>query len=255
MKKKNPLVLSLLAFVSSLFLVWGYLKGKEAYLSSFEEPITVLIAKKDISKGSLLDEAFFSKGQVPKRFLQPGALLSFEEIKNKVAQAPILKGEQLLETKCVALGPESGLAVRIPAGMRALSLEVDEASGVASLIRPNNFVDLLATFETEESSDGSQTITQTIAQRVLVLTIDQDFDEENFKPARKQESDGEVFGKGHKKTATLALTPAQVQEVEFAKASGKISLSLRPQWEENTVEMQPTTRRVVQTKYREYRGR
>lgn len=221
-----------MAIASALFsflLALGYLKGKEHYLNSFQEPVSVVIAKKEITPGTLLDERVLELFQIPKRFVQPQAVQSVESAVGQIAAVPILEGEQIVGTKLLGLGSKGGLAIRIPAGLRALTLEVDEVSGVAGLVRPNQFVDLIATFDSESSG------TETIAQRILVLAIGQDV---GALPAPIEKSEkSETLFQSKKNTVTLALTPAQVQEVEFAKQKGKISLALRPQWEEDVVEM------------------
>lgn len=273
MKIKRPfLIASLLGFLS-LLLAYRFLKTKETRFNTLEEPVPVIVSKKDILQGTKLDESLLEVTKAPRRFLQPGAAASLELVLGMITAAPILKGEQILETKLVALGAASGLAVKIPQGYRALSLEIDEVSGVGGLIRPNNFIDVLATFEMEDSSDTTQATTYTIAQRVLVLAVGDDLGapvhSENLTraPFKKNLFGGGTFSENlasaHKKTLTLALSPKQTQEIEFAKNHGNISVVLRPQWEEEPLDLSPTTALDVvgfkghlrRINYREYRGR
>ena len=263
-KLNRTKMLALASGVLSLLLAWGYLKGKEAYLNSFKEPVSVLVATKDIDTGVLLDEAFLKVTEVPKRFLQPGALIAMESASGQITAVPILKDEQIVGTKLTALGAQSGLGVRIPPGKRALSIEVNESSGVADLIRPNNFVDVVATFEMEGSDENSSSATSTVAQGILVLAVGQDLGGPSAAQKKNSvASSADLLLREKKNTVTLALSPKQVQEIEFAKVQGKISLALRPQWEEDTTELTPTTSLEVigfrgharRTGFREYRGR
>jgi len=273
MKIKRPFLFACLAGFLSLLFAYGFLKARVAKLDALEEPANVVISNQDILEGTRLDESLLTLAQAPKRFLQPGALTSLDLAAGMVTQAPILKGEQILETKLAALGAISGLSVKIPQGYRALSLEIDEVSGMAGLIHPNNFIDLLATFEMEDSSEATQIATYTIAQKILVLAVGDDLgaaldlDAISEKTLKKNLFGGSSFteklASQHKKTLTLALTPKQVQEVEFAKNHGKISMALRPQWEEEPLDLNPTTALDVvgfkghlrRSNYREYRGR
>ena len=273
MNPKKPILFAVLAAFFSFFLIFGFLKSKEARFNSLEEPLSVVVAKKDILQGFKMEESFVEIKEIPKRFVQPAALSSLASITAMVSAAPILKGEQILETKLVSMGPLSGLAVRIPQGFRALSIEVDDASGVSGLVHPNNFVDLLATFEMEDSSDTTELSTHTLAEKVLVLAVGDDFgftepiDASVKTPAKKSILGGGIFSEAlhshSRKTVTLALTPKQVQEVAFAKEAGKLSLSLRAQWAEEPLNLSPTTAldvvgfkgRIGSGKYREYRGR
>ncbi|MDO8526788.1 MAG: Flp pilus assembly protein CpaB [Deltaproteobacteria bacterium] len=272
MKIKRPMIAACLAGFASLVLVWGFLKAKEMQFNNLEEPIAVVVAKKDILESTHLDASILTLQKIPRRFLQPGVVTSLEQAVGMVTAAPILKGEQMLGTKLVGLGVASGLSVRIPQGFRALSIEVDDVSGVAGLVRPNNFIDLLATFEMEDATDTTQVSTYTLAQKVLVLAVASDIGA-GFNPstlsnpkAKKNILGGEMFAEAltsqHKKTVTLALTPGQVQTVEFAKNSGTLSLSLRSQWEEEPLNLNPATaldvvgfKGKMRKGYREYRGR
>lgn len=259
MKKRHPLLIAGLFGFLSLFLAWGYLKIRELRFHSLEEPVEVLVAARDILEGVLLNETFFEKAKIPRRFLQPQVLPDIETVLNKITVVPILKGEQVTATKLISLGIKSGLGPRIPSGFRALSIEVDEVSGVAGLIHPNNFVDLLATFE------GT---TATLAQRVLVLAVDQNFTLQLPAKSSKQETRKDIFSseggepwmRQRKKTVTLALTPPQAQQIELAKAHGRLALILRPQQEEDVRDLSPVTIEEIagrgeiirETKYREY---
>lgn len=270
--KQRPVLFAALFGFVSLLLVWGFLKGKEASFNSLEEPVSVFVAKKDILEGTRLDESLLEVAQIPSRFLQPKAAVTPESAIGLVTAAPILKGEQILETKLMALSSITGLAVKIPQGSRAISLEVDEASGVGNLIRPNNFVDILGTFEVEDSTDQTSVTTQTIAQKILVLAVGEDLgskatlEQVAKNSAKKNILSGGSFAETlapRKKTITLCVTPRQAQTIEFAKTQSKITLALRPPFEEEPAIVSPTTMLdVLGVKghmrgngYREYRGR
>lgn len=260
MKIKYPLLIPLLAFGASLILAWGFLKAKSYSLTRWKDPVAVLMAGEDIPEGSLIDGSLLKPAQVPRQFLQPGSLSLPEEAQGQVTLAPILKGEQITATKLSALGDGANLAVRIPQGLRALSLVVDEASGVSGLLRPNDFVDLIAALEMENDGGEAGLSAYTLAQRVLVLAVGP-----NREEGKKGILSGGAFAESlgaQKKTVTLAVTPKLSQEIEFTRGMGKISLVLRPQGEEATVTLPPTTAfdllgfkgKRRRDDFREYRG-
>ncbi len=266
MNPKKPLLIAVASGLAAFILLFGFFKTKEMRLNALEEPVVAVVAKKDISEGERLSRSQLALNQFPRRFVQPAAASSFEEVEGLVAVSPLLKGEQILQTKLLPVGEKGGISQKIAKGMRAFSVETDEVSGVSGLIRPNNFVDILVTFEMEDTTANLQTTTHTLVQRVLVLAVDTDAG------ASKTASEKNVLGTAlfanslshqRKKTLTLALTPKQVQEVEFAKQQGTISFSLRPQWEEEPLDLQPTSAidvvgfkgRSAKSQYREYRGK
>ncbi|OGQ04910.1 MAG: Flp pilus assembly protein CpaB [Deltaproteobacteria bacterium RIFCSPLOWO2_12_FULL_44_12] len=273
MKMKRSAIWASLIGLSALVLAWGFLKAKELSLNKMRESYPVLIAKKDILQGMKLDISMVELSKAPRRFLQPAALSSLDAIVGMVTAAPILQGEQILETKLVSIGAATGLSVKIPQDQRALSIEVDEVSGVAGLIKPNDFIDLLATFEMEDSSETLQTATYTLAQKVLVLAVNDDLGNP-FNPEiweKRTQAKGlfaskgfsDVAGMQRRKTLTLALSPQQVQEIEFAKNSGTLAVALRSKLDGEPIELGPVTAfdvvgfkgRLRKANYREYRGR
>lgn len=270
MKIKRPWIMAVITGVLSLIFAWGYLQMRVATYETMEEPITVLVANRDILEGKLLDESLFQTQKIPRRFVQPKVVLSFDEVIGKVTLTSVFKGEQMLKTKLIPLGAKSGLAVKIPEGYRALSVPVDAVSGVVGLIRPNNFVDLVVTFETQDSAESIQVGTYTIAQHILVLAVDDDLGtgpplQLISSNQKKRFLSGEKFAnaisKVQKRTVTLALTPKQIQEIEFAKQQGKLSLVLRGQWDKEKIELKPATlfsltgmNGKIQHRFREYRG-
>ena len=175
-KPKKPFLTASVAVVLGLAIAWGYMAAKEAYFNHFSEPVAVFVASGDILEGTRLDESHVAVQKVPRRFMQPGAIQEPQSLMGMISRVPILKGEQFLGTKLMGLGKKSGLAHQIPEGFRALSVEVDEASGVGVLIRPGNRVDLVGTFEMEMLGE-TQAVTLTLSQNVLVLAVNQEMDD------------------------------------------------------------------------------
>lgn len=200
--RQRPILLASGLGILSLLCAWGFLQFKIRRLNAFAEPVTVLVAAKDIPEGTPLEEAALEERIVPRQFVQPAAIVSLEGFSEAVTVAPILQGEQILETKLTHLLKKTGLSVRLQEGMRAISLSLDEPALRSGLIRPHNFVDVLATLE------GT---TQTLIQRSEVLAVDED-------------------------SVTLALDPKQAERLSFALDQGRIKLILRPQWEEDLTE-------------------
>ena len=196
---------------------------------------------------------------------------------DQVTIVPILEGEQVLGTKLVSYGLETGLAVKIPRGLRAVSVGVTRESGVTGLIKPGDFVDLLGTFEFG-SMDKSDQRTYTLLQGVLVLAVDQNLGIESeveraMGVAPEMESPRGLFGGGaqlgslrmERPTVTLGLPPDQVQRVVMAQESGYLYLSLRSMFEDRVAvqlesvgikELLGIQEKVYVTppRWREYRG-
>lgn len=247
--QKRPVLLASLAALASFMIAWGFLKLKANHLNQLVEPATVFVAKQDIPEGTPLDEVYLATLSIPKRFVQPAAVVSLQELSEAVTAVPILKGEQIVATKLTHLLNKTGLSVRLPEGMRAITLSLDEPALSAGLIRPGNFVDVVATFEMANEADEAQVTTQTLIQRASVLAVGEDIGGvKSTKETRGGSAAGGLFSNVMEKSpaaVTLALTPQQAQTLSFALDQGRIKLVLRPQWEEDQTELPPITAQEI----------
>jgi pilus assembly protein CpaB len=134
--------------------------------------------------------------------------------------------EPLLQSKLAGAGV-SGLAAAIPAGMRAVSVKVDEVIAVAGFVVPGTRVDVLVTMPPAGEAAGSSRV---VLQNIKVLAAGQSFDPtEQGKP-----QDATVI--------TLLVTPAEAEALALAANQGRIQLALRNTLDEalsNTSGAQP----------------
>ena len=66
----------------------------------------------------------------------------------------MVEGELILEKKLAPKGTVPGLTALLSANMRAMTVKVDEASGVAGFVAPENRVDVLVTVDKGEYNQG-----------------------------------------------------------------------------------------------------
>src|SRR4051812_4135670 len=108
--------------VFAMFLIYSYSQEKKAeYDKRYGTSKRVLVAAKDILEMSTVDETMIEYQEVPVDFIQPGAVEEPDLAINKVAAAPFKKGEQILNTKLLSLGANTGLSSQVAPGKRAVS--------------------------------------------------------------------------------------------------------------------------------------
>lgn len=210
-------VLALLAAL--LHFSWLYSRG-QSWKSRFE-PLPVVVAKVDIPEGKQLDASLLDLAEVPKDFVQPKALTKIANAEGLISKSPILKGEQVLDTKLARPG-ETWVSLNIPEDKRACSIPVNDVSGVSGLIRPGNRVDVIGIFriadpKTKRAADVKAT---TLLQNEVVLSIGRDY--ALMSPMQKPSESGRSGS-----TVTLALTQKQCQDLALAQQVGSLSLALR----------------------------
>jgi pilus assembly protein CpaB len=228
MKGKPAIIISVLFGVLAWVFVWLYLTTRERELLQIADQRDVVVAATDILPGTAIEENMIAETQVPLKFLQPGAFASIRDAVGQVPAVPIQEGAQITGTSMTGVG--RSLSTKIPRGRRAVSLAVSDVTGVSSLVRPNNYVDVLATLKlgTAPGSADQRTFVTTVFQNILVLAVGQDVGEVT---RREASDDGLSSLSGPQQesftTVTLALTPQQTQDLILAQDIGDVSLALR----------------------------
>ena len=221
MKKVKVLaIVSALATAALLFL----------FLSSLSQPTatvtaSILVAASDIPENTPITESMIKTSEIPVEAVVAGALTDKSEVIGKISNTVIYSGEQLLGAKLISTGESGGetLAYAIEPGMRAISIAVDESSGLAYMIIPGNNVDIIAEFvnTTASAADGSTSVKETyttmILENVTVLAVDNVFSKEG-----KVSSDTQAYT-----TLTLQVTPEQAMELSAAQFDGQLRAILR----------------------------
>jgi pilus assembly protein CpaB len=132
---------------------------------------------------------------------------------------PISVNEPILATKISAEGQGASIAALLPEGMRAASVRINDVSGVAGFVQPNDSVDVLITRNVPGAERATQ-LTDVLLQNVRVIAIDQ----------RSKNADGTAKVA---KTATLEVNPLDAQKLALAQEVGSLSLVLRKPGETN----------------------
>ncbi len=128
----------------------------------------VVVASKDIAELETIDESKLEVVERPVDFIEPEAINDPEIAVGQVAAAPIKKGEQLLQTKLLLPGPETGLSMEVTPGKRAISVPIDDMRGVSRMIRPGDRIDLIAALDIGKGADQRREV-RTVLQDVVVL--------------------------------------------------------------------------------------
>lgn len=206
--------------VLSTMVAGLYLKQLEARVNRGEEMTAVYVAKNNVAAGARISEAVESQDVVetrmPRKYIAGGAVTA-AELDGQVLAVPLEEGEQLTKSK-LELSEKSGLAVRIPENHVATAIEVDDVIGVSNLIRPEDDVMVIATFE---AADSGPDISRIILSNVRVLATDgklTDADSAKDTPAQNSE----------KRTITVAVPPDAAEKLVFAQEKGSVFLALHP---------------------------
>ena len=141
-----------------------------------------------------------------------GAFSQAGEVIGRELLFPLAKGQPILVSDLSAAGSGTGLASKIPDGMRAIALRSDEVVGVAGFLVPGSHLDVLVTYHSDISPEP---VTLTVLQDAVVLAA-----------GHQLEPDPE--GKTSDVTVvTLLLTPEQAERAVLASTQGALHFVLR----------------------------
>ncbi|MGH6915729.1 MAG: Flp pilus assembly protein CpaB, partial [Geminicoccales bacterium] len=178
----------------------------------------VVVAGRDLARGDRIRAEFLKEIDWPANSVPAESFGSIEEIMGKggeerrVRQA-MVAGEPVLAAKVSGFGGRDTLGETVPPGMRAISIRVNDVSGVAGFLLPGDRVDVLLTRRLG-TGGKDDLVTDIILQNIVVLAIDQLTDEQREKPQVAR-------------TATVEASPEDAQKLALAMQVGNLSLALR----------------------------
>jgi pilus assembly protein CpaB len=197
----------------------------------------ILVAAQDLPAGEIVQDddlewrPWPEDGIRPEYVLRPSDGADFGDFPGSAIRSGVRKGEPVTADRVFKRGDAGFLAGALGAGMRAVSVRVDDVSGTSGFVLPGDRVDLIMTqnfSETDVQTESSVTrhVVQTVLEDVRVLAVDQ------------VTNDVEGVAKTAK-TVTLEVTPAQGEIVALAQDMGTLMLSLRSLTQGETPELQP----------------
>lgn len=214
MKGKINIIL-VLAVIFGLLAAWGayqYLKHMEKTYKSSGNFVKVAVAKVKIPPRQVINEQMVEFTEMPSNYVNPTALGSPGEVLGKVSRSEIYPGEQIIKNKLASANdPGEGLAMMVEPGRRAMTVAVNDVTGVAGMLRPGDHVDVLGTVAV-----GKDTLTSTIVQNIKILAVNRAT--ANSPNDNKQPQTGNI---------TLSLSPYEAQHVTLASEKGTIRVLLR----------------------------
>lgn len=185
----------------------------------------VLVAKKALPVGTIIDADSFSFQPWPKELMQSAYYVDGSpdsnpaQLMGTVVRYPLTAGQPVTRGSLVGPQDRGFLAAALTAGMRAITVPVNVTSGVAGFVFPGDHVDIVLTQQVQGGGDGPPLkAAETILRNVRVLATDQRI------------TDKDADGKTQVKTfsnVTLEVTPRIAEKIAVAQSLGTLSLSLR----------------------------
>ncbi|MCR5177117.1 MAG: Flp pilus assembly protein CpaB [Anaerovibrio sp.] len=207
------------------------------------ETIQVIAAAQDIPPRTLIQSNMVKSVAVPKDLVPDGAITNASEIVGKPAENQIYKDDIITAKKVLMDIKMAGFTGWIPPDCRAVSIAINDVTGVAGFARPGDYVDIMVITGSNNDKRVSSNI---ILQNVLLLAINKTplSEGDNNKGAAQNGDTGKNTPPGNTgggisaiqapATATLAVTPKDALKLLTNANAGTLYLVLRPYKPRNT---------------------
>ncbi len=217
---KMPLILALGTAVASLAFGRFYLRRYEEKLSGGER-VPVLFVLKDVQRAQTLVRDDIGVREVPLAYVDDREVRSADlERVIGVETVGDVKAQQGLLWSDLAIDPGDRQVSRlIVPGKRAVPIMPGRVSSASEqLVRPGDYVDVIATLDSEQ---GSATAV-VLLQRVIVLAV-------GSRTERKSDGEGEESrgSASRDRVITLSLDLQEAQLLALAQQRGQLSIALR----------------------------
>src|SRR5437667_3340826 len=212
MQRDRVLIAFGVAWISAVVLSWWVYRTSTA--PQARDVVRIVAAAKDVPTGKRLELSDVKLIAIDRKDLPKGAFQKTSDVVDRTVVVPIFASEAVLSSKLAGKGSGEGLTALIEPGMRAVSVQINEISGVSGFIQPGTRVDVLFT-RTFSNGDAATT---TILQNVRVIAYGRQLD-----PAGKLDPRDTA----RPTVATLLVTQDQAQKLVLAEQRGRIRLVLR----------------------------
>lgn len=211
---KKYWVIAVICGILSAVLMYQYIQGVKVRYEP-DDLITVIKAAENIQKDTIITDAQIKTEKVPAKFTHPDTVTEKSMVLGKIALSEIIAGEYILAGKLQSSSDRTNkLSYAIPVSKRAVSIPIDNISGVSGFIRDGDRVDIIATLDIDQSSYSIFTL-----QDIEVLAV------------------GVDGAQNCKETLTLAISPYEAQRLVMASERGSLRLMLRSPVDETKVNL------------------
>jgi pilus assembly protein CpaB len=212
---RTIIVLAVAILMAAIASYGVYLAVKSMPVREVEVARTqAVVATHPLSVGTLVTKDDLKLVSWPAASPVPGMFTETDKAVNRGVIIAVSENEPLTESKLAPIGAGAGLTPTITAGMRALSVKVNEVIGVAGFVIPGTHVDVVVTVRRPDGSSQSRAV----LSNVQVLTAGTRYDQERATKEGKPIPTSVV---------TLLLTPEDAEKMTLASEEGRIMLALR----------------------------
>lgn len=195
-------------------VVFSAIKKRESEVQrAMAHTVEIVVAANDISLGTKIEPNEVKLARWSRDSQPQGAFTDQQAVVGSFARSAFLANEPIVANKLFTGEAASGvMPLLIPAGMRAMSVQVDEVSDIAGFVTPHSRVDVLVAVA--GTGPGEPSFSRIVLQNIEVLAVAQEIEHAKDEP--------QVV-----KVVTLLVTPADAEKLTLASREGLLRLAMR----------------------------
>lgn len=207
--RRGTIAVGVGAAVLAALVLLVYLNSYRESVSASAQPLTVLVAKNLIPRGTsgsvIATNGLFQTARVPTSQVKLGAISDPAALNGQVTLSDVYPGQQLTAADFSATATAAALASQLTGNERAITVSIDQAHGLLGHLQAGNRVDIYVAFP--EGDKTPIALMKLLVTNVLVLAA----------PAG-----------GEGGTVALRLNSREAARVAFASDNAKLWFALRP---------------------------
>lgn len=190
--------------------------------------VKIVVARTRLNFGDKIKDENLTEIDWPKASVPKGSFQSAREVldgkRPRVALRRIEINEPVLKSKVSGFGGRATLSAVLKGDRRAVTIRVNDVTGVAGFLLPGDRVDVLLS----RGGGKANRKISILLQDIRILGVGQLSSERHDKPMVVR-------------TVTVEATPTEAQKLVLAQQVGQLSLVLRPVTERSVVRIKPVT--------------
>lgn len=249
MKRSNRLVLligiflAIVAFIGIVLLIGQDRDGDGG--STPPTTVQVVVAKEDLVLGQVVRPEQLDVITVETSAALPGYFSEPSQAAGRPVRQRVGAGAQI--TSAMFTGGGDITDIDVPAGFVAMAVQVDQTTGVGTVIKPGDFVDMVVGFTAdkfpvvvppgEDAANDQFTVLTGVngtsvklllqGMQVLGTLLPPAPEQQGQQQQQQDQGDGQTTLTGQQQIVILQLLPQQAEVIKFAQMDGNISLVLR----------------------------
>ncbi|KVL23962.1 Flp pilus assembly protein CpaB [Burkholderia cepacia] len=230
MKNSRAILMLVVAMVAGLAAV--VFASRWLMQTSTSSVTSVAVAATDLNLGEPLGPNQIRMVNWPSGSVPAGAFTDTKALEGRVVRTSLSRDEPVIESKLAPVGTKGGLSAVISDGSRAITVRVNDVVGVAGFALPGNYVDVIVNTQEQQGKTDGQSISKIVLEHILVLAVAQQVSRDDTAP--------KVVN-----AVTLEVTPDQAERLDLARSVGTLSLVLRNQIDQKTLNTDGATKMTL----------